>query len=72
MILFLCFRFERQQALLQEQLAKLAQRERETAAVTGLGELTPAVITERGKVYQEQEKAKILVSHVRVYSRSAL
>lgn len=65
MFLFLLhFSFERQQALVQEQLAKLAQRERESAAATGLDELTPAVITERGKAYQEQEKTKILVSDV--------
>lgn len=52
--------FERQQALVQEELARLAQRERDTAAATGLDELTPALIMERGKAREEQEKAKIL------------
>ncbi|XP_026204893.1 MICOS complex subunit mic25a-like isoform X2 [Anabas testudineus] len=52
--------FERQQALVQEQLASLAQMERETAATTGLDELTPALMVEKGKVFEEQEKSKIL------------
>ncbi|XP_051271504.1 MICOS complex subunit mic25-a isoform X4 [Dicentrarchus labrax] len=52
--------FERQQALVQEQLARLAQRERESSVTTGLDELTPALIKEKGKTYEEQEKAKIL------------
>ncbi|XP_041814151.1 MICOS complex subunit mic25a-like [Chelmon rostratus] len=52
--------FERQQALVQEQLAQLAQRERESAATTGLDELTPALIIEKGKAREEKEKAKIL------------
>ncbi|TNM88508.1 hypothetical protein fugu_004762 [Takifugu bimaculatus] len=53
--------FERQQSLVQEQLAKLAQRERESAAAKGLDELTPAFITEKQKAYREQENAKMLV-----------
>ncbi|KAM9859454.1 coiled-coil-helix-coiled-coil-helix domain containing 6b [Aulostomus maculatus] len=52
--------FERQQALVQEQLARLAQSERDTAAATGLDHLKPALIMERGKTYEEKEKAKIL------------
>ncbi|XP_030584529.1 coiled-coil-helix-coiled-coil-helix domain containing 6b isoform X2 [Archocentrus centrarchus] len=52
--------FERQQAMVKEQLARLAQRETETAAVTGLDELTSALITEKGRSFEEQEKAKIL------------
>ncbi|KAM7401835.1 hypothetical protein PAMP_017113 [Pampus punctatissimus] len=52
--------FERQQALVQEQLARLAQRERETAVTTGLDDLTPALLIEKGKVHEEQEKTKIL------------
>lgn len=52
--------FERQQAMVKEQLARLAQRETETAAVTGMDELTSALITEKGKSFEEQEKAKIL------------
>lgn len=47
---------------MQEQLARLAQRERETAATTDLDELTPALFTEKEKAYKEQEKAKMLVS----------
>ncbi|KAI3370293.1 hypothetical protein L3Q82_025071 [Scortum barcoo] len=54
--------FERQQALVQEQLARLAQREKEAAATTGLDKLTPALMVEKGKAREEQEKAKILVS----------
>uniref|UniRef100_A0AAQ4P9C6 Coiled-coil-helix-coiled-coil-helix domain containing 6b n=1 Tax=Gasterosteus aculeatus aculeatus TaxID=481459 RepID=A0AAQ4P9C6_GASAC len=52
--------FERHQALVQEQLARLAQKERETAGTQGLGELTPALLMEKGKAHEEQEKAKIL------------
>ncbi|XP_070700157.1 MICOS complex subunit mic25a-like [Pempheris klunzingeri] len=52
--------YEHQQALVQEQLARLAEKERETAAATGLGELLPALIIERGKTHEEQEKAKML------------
>ncbi|XP_044036842.1 MICOS complex subunit mic25a-like isoform X3 [Siniperca chuatsi] len=56
--------FERQQAQVQEQLARLAQRERETAATTGLDELTPALIIEKGRAREEQEKAKILAKQL--------
>ncbi|XP_051271502.1 MICOS complex subunit mic25a isoform X2 [Dicentrarchus labrax] len=56
--------FERQQALVQEQLARLAQRERESSVTTGLDELTPALIKEKGKTYEEQEKAKILAKQL--------
>lgn len=52
--------FERQQALVQEQLARLAQRERETAVTTGLDDLTPALLIEKGKAHEEQEKVKML------------
>ncbi|XP_060926221.1 MICOS complex subunit mic25a-like isoform X2 [Limanda limanda] len=52
--------FECQQALVQEQLARLAQRERETAAATGLDELLPTLIIEKGKAHEEREKAKML------------
>ncbi|TKS70875.1 MICOS complex subunit mic25 [Collichthys lucidus] len=52
--------YERQQALVQEQLAQLAQRERESATATGLDELNPALIIEKAKAHEEQEKAKIL------------
>ncbi|KAM9361508.1 coiled-coil-helix-coiled-coil-helix domain containing 6b isoform 2-T2 [Symphorus nematophorus] len=56
--------FERQQALVQEQLARLAQRERESAAATGLDELTPALIIEKGKAHEEHEKAKLLAKQL--------
>lgn len=52
---------------MQEQLAKLAQRERESAAATGLDELTPAFITEKQKAYREQENAKMLVRRDFIY-----
>lgn len=52
--------FERQQALVQESLAKLAQRERESAKSTGPDELSPALLIEKGKAHEEQEKAKML------------
>lgn len=56
--------FERQQALVEEQLAKLAQRERESAVATGLDDLTPALIMEKGKAHEEQEKAKLLAKQL--------
>ncbi|MEQ2181290.1 hypothetical protein GOODEAATRI_009915, partial [Goodea atripinnis] len=55
------FNYERQQALVQEQLAKLAQRERETAAVKDMDRTTPAVIMEKWRTHEEQEKAKLLI-----------
>ncbi|XP_033990768.1 coiled-coil-helix-coiled-coil-helix domain containing 6b isoform X2 [Trematomus bernacchii] len=62
--------FERQQAQVQEQLASLAQRERErererdTAAPTELDHLTPALLIEKGKTHEEQEKAKTLAKQL--------
>ncbi|XP_029286823.1 coiled-coil-helix-coiled-coil-helix domain containing 6b isoform X1 [Cottoperca gobio] len=61
--------FERQQALVQEQLARLAQRERETRATTGLDELTPALLIEKGKAHEEQEKAKILPADLDAWAK---
>ncbi|CAK6958212.1 MICOS complex subunit mic25a-like isoform X2 [Scomber scombrus] len=52
--------FERQQALVQEQLSRLAQRERETAVTAGLDDLTPALLIEKGKAHEEQAKVKML------------
>lgn len=46
---------------MQEQLAKLAQRERESAATKGLGELSPAFITEKEKADRERDNANMLV-----------
>lgn len=48
--------------MVQEQLAQLAQRERESAASTGIDEMTPALIIEKGRAHEEHEKAKKLVS----------
>lgn len=42
-------------------MAKLAQRERESAATKGLDELTPAFITEKEKAYRDQDNAKLMV-----------
>lgn len=52
-------------------MARLAQRERELGATTGLDELTPALIIEKGKAHEEHEKAKLLVSDAFwVYTRA--
>ncbi|XP_067359470.1 MICOS complex subunit mic25-b-like isoform X1 [Channa argus] len=59
--------FERQQALVKEQLGRLAQRE--TAATTSLDELTPALIIEKGKAYEEQEKSKILPADLDAWAK---
>ncbi|KAK5912814.1 hypothetical protein CesoFtcFv8_002652 [Champsocephalus esox] len=58
--------FERQQAQVQEQLASLAQREkeREAAAPTELDHLTPALLIEKGKTHEEQGKAKTLAKQL--------
>ncbi|XP_040059442.2 coiled-coil-helix-coiled-coil-helix domain containing 6b isoform X3 [Gasterosteus aculeatus] len=61
--------FERHQALVQEQLARLAQKEREMAGTQGLGELTPALLMEKGKAHEEQEKAKILPADVDAWEK---
>uniref|UniRef100_A0A4W6C2Y2 Coiled-coil-helix-coiled-coil-helix domain containing 6b n=1 Tax=Lates calcarifer TaxID=8187 RepID=A0A4W6C2Y2_LATCA len=53
--------FEHQQALVQEQLARLAQRERD---MTGLDDLTPALIIEKGKAREEHERAKMLAKQL--------
>ncbi|KAM9800691.1 coiled-coil-helix-coiled-coil-helix domain containing 6b isoform 2-T3 [Syngnathus typhle] len=52
--------FQNQQALVQEQLAKLNQRDRETATAVGLDDLSPSLMVERGKAWEEHEKAKRL------------
>ncbi|KAG7494168.1 hypothetical protein JOB18_024639 [Solea senegalensis] len=57
--------FERQQAFVKESLSRLAQKERETAATTGLDEL----IVERGKVHEEQEKAKLLPADLDAWAK---
>lgn len=69
--IFPYFSFERQQALVQEQLNRLAQRERESATTTDLDDLTPALIIEKEKAFKEQDKVKMLVSHaVKISFRS--
>ncbi|XP_033481958.1 coiled-coil-helix-coiled-coil-helix domain containing 6b isoform X2 [Epinephelus lanceolatus] len=57
--------FEHEQARVQEQLARLAQRERELGATTGLDELTPALVIEKGKAHEEHEKAKLLTKQLK-------
>ncbi|XP_077430104.1 coiled-coil-helix-coiled-coil-helix domain containing 6b isoform X3 [Vanacampus margaritifer] len=61
--------FENQQALVQEQLARLAQRDRETAVTVGLDDLSPSLITEKGKAREEQEKANLL--NLETYQQTA-
>nr|XP_057910581.1 coiled-coil-helix-coiled-coil-helix domain containing 6b isoform X3 [Doryrhamphus excisus] len=61
--------FENQQALVQDQLARLAQRERETAATVGLDDLSPALIIEKGKAWEEHEKAKMLPADLDAWAR---
>ncbi|XP_061912613.1 MICOS complex subunit mic25-b-like isoform X1 [Entelurus aequoreus] len=54
--------FEKQQALVQEQLAILAQ-------TVGLDHPSPSVIMEKGKAWEEQEKAKMLPANLDAWSR---
>lgn len=48
---------------MHEQLAKLAQRERESAPTTDLDEGTPTFFSERERANTENEKTEMLVSH---------
>ncbi|XP_056130533.1 MICOS complex subunit mic25a-like [Lampris incognitus] len=60
-------KFEYEQALVQEQLARLAQKEREreaTAATQGLVDVSSALIIERGKTHEELAKAKMLAGQL--------
>ncbi|XP_033481957.1 coiled-coil-helix-coiled-coil-helix domain containing 6b isoform X1 [Epinephelus lanceolatus] len=61
--------FEHEQARVQEQLARLAQRERELGATTGLDELTPALVIEKGKAHEEHEKAKLLPADLDAWTK---
>ncbi|XP_036007969.1 MICOS complex subunit mic25-a isoform X2 [Fundulus heteroclitus] len=61
--------YERQQALVQEQLAKLAQREREAAAVADMEKSSPAVVMEKWRTHEEQEKAKLLPADLDAWAR---
>ncbi|XP_047439525.1 MICOS complex subunit mic25a-like isoform X2 [Mugil cephalus] len=56
--------FELQQSMVQEQLARLAQREREVVTAAGLDEMTPAVIIEKGKAHEAQDKAMRLAKRL--------
>ena len=57
-----CCRFEREQALVREELARLARREKEA----GGDDLNPAVLREKARTREELEKAQNLVrqSHI--------
>ncbi|XP_053725248.1 MICOS complex subunit mic25a-like isoform X3 [Synchiropus splendidus] len=57
--------FERQQALVQEQLDKLAQREREAVATAGL---TDPIIA-KAKNYEDGEKVKLLPADLDAWAR---
>ncbi|XP_011473902.2 MICOS complex subunit mic25a isoform X1 [Oryzias latipes] len=61
--------FEHQQALVQEQLAKLAQKEKEVSAATGLKDSSAAAIMERGRAHHEQEKAKVLPADLDAWAK---
>ncbi|XP_077583320.1 coiled-coil-helix-coiled-coil-helix domain containing 6b isoform X2 [Stigmatopora nigra] len=52
--------FENQQALVQEQLAKISQRDRERSAAEELDDSSTSFLIEKGKAREEQEKAKLL------------
>lgn len=63
----MCLRFEHQQTIVKDELAKMAQRERETARE----EVTKAMSRERQHARQEAEKAKELVhakAHVHTHT----
>lgn len=60
---FSYFSFERQQALLQEHLATLAQKESESVPTTVLGDGTTAFYSERHRADTDKEKAEMLVSY---------
>lgn len=59
LIKYVCFRYEHQQAMLKEELAKIAQRDREAARE----EMTKAMTRERQHTRQEAEKTKQLVHY---------
>ncbi|XP_057701754.1 MICOS complex subunit mic25a-like isoform X3 [Corythoichthys intestinalis] len=54
--------FENQQALVQEQLARISQSDQEAATTVGLEDLSPSRLMEKGKAWEEHEKAKLLLS----------
>lgn len=56
--------YEHQQALVKEQLAKLAQRERETSAFKDMDKTSPAVIMEKWRTHEEEEKASLLAKRL--------
>lgn len=66
---FSYFSFEHQQALLQEHLATLAQKESESVPTTVLGDGTTAFYSERHRADTDKEKAEMLVSYTCVCQR---
>lgn len=66
---FSYFSFERQQALLQEHLATLAQKESESVPTTVLDDGTAAFYSERHRADTDKEKAEMLVSYACVCQR---
>lgn len=56
--------FERQQALLQEHLATLAQKESESVPTTVLGDGTTAFYSERHRADTDKEKAEMLAKQL--------
>ncbi|XP_077459912.1 coiled-coil-helix-coiled-coil-helix domain containing 6b isoform X1 [Stigmatopora argus] len=61
--------FDNQQALVQEQLAKISQRDRERSAVQGLDASSTSFLIEKGKAWEEQEKAKLLPADLDAWAR---
>lgn len=60
-------KFEYEQALVQEHLARLAQKEKEreaAMAARSLDEVIPALLIEKSKSHEEQEKGKILAKQL--------
>uniref|UniRef100_A0A8C5BM98 Coiled-coil-helix-coiled-coil-helix domain containing 6b n=1 Tax=Gadus morhua TaxID=8049 RepID=A0A8C5BM98_GADMO len=67
-------KFEQEQALVQEQLARLAQREKERDSPTALAavggnNVTSAMIMEQGRTHEELEKAKILPAELDAWAK---
>lgn len=56
-LVYVCYRYEWQQTILKEELAKVPQRESETSRE----EITKAMTRERLHTHKEAEKAKQLV-----------
>ncbi|XP_057701753.1 MICOS complex subunit mic25-b-like isoform X2 [Corythoichthys intestinalis] len=61
--------FENQQALVQEQLARISQSDQEAATTVGLEDLSPSRLMEKGKAWEEHEKAKLLPADLDAWAR---